>query len=313
MVADTLWVDTKRVYAPHKSSEPLNIMVEGQESIFLIKEGKREIPGTTTKLFLRDQNPWERLKEDEFIKSVENVIPNPPFKINIETSSHQKTRDENSFMEVVASSIKDFSWREHSNIRMFDIKLDNLSEGIIGSVTVAILESHGKPVPNLELKSRNVEIEGNIYTLERRIKISENSISESSKSITINDDGDINEDNSVYEFAKSKSKFSLHGIEIPSSLFPQSWQMKNNQVRISWPFPLLFVVDICGKRDLDLNSSRTEIIMSEKWIDFEEKLATIICTRLSELTEPEYWGQLKEIFKGNSKNKIFIKALDGIK
>lgn len=34
MVADTLIVDTKRVYAKHKSSDALNITVEGQESIF---------------------------------------------------------------------------------------------------------------------------------------------------------------------------------------------------------------------------------------------------------------------------------------
>lgn len=58
MVSDTLIVDTKRVYAPHKSIEALNVTVEGQESIFWIKEGKREIPGTTTKLILRKtQNP----------------------------------------------------------------------------------------------------------------------------------------------------------------------------------------------------------------------------------------------------------------
>jgi hypothetical protein len=313
MVADTLWVDTKRVYAPHKSSEALNVTVEGQESIFLIKEGEREMPGTTTKLFLRDQNPWERLKEDEFIKSVETIIPNPPFKINIETESQKKTKDENSFQEVVASSMKDFSWREHDNIRMFDIKLVNQNEGILGSATIAILESHGKPVSRLELNSRNVEIEGETYTLERSIRISENSISESSKSITINDDGDINEDDSTSEFAKSKSRLSLHGIEIPSSLFPQSWRRKNNQVKISWPFPLLLVVDVCGQRDLDLNSPRTEIIMSEKWADFEEKLATLICSSLSELVEPEYWENLKEIFKRNNKNEIFLKALEKIK
>ena len=53
MVADTLIVDTKRVYAQHKSSDALNITVEGQESIFWIREGKREMPGTTTKLILR--------------------------------------------------------------------------------------------------------------------------------------------------------------------------------------------------------------------------------------------------------------------
>jgi len=54
MVADTLEVDTKRVYAQHNSSEPLNIVVEGQESIFWIKAGKRELPGTTTRLHLRE-------------------------------------------------------------------------------------------------------------------------------------------------------------------------------------------------------------------------------------------------------------------
>lgn len=312
MVADTLWVDTKRVYAPHKSSDPLNITVEGQESIFLIKEGKREMPGTTTKLFLRDKNPWERLSEEEFVKSVETVIPNPPFKINIETSSHKKTRDENSFKEVIASSLKDFSWRKHDNIKMFDIDLNSLDDGIIGSATVAILESRGIPVTNIELNSRNVEIEGEIYTLERNIKIAQNSIKESSKSITINDDGDINEDSSSSEFAKSQSRISLHGIEIPSSLFPDFWNRKHNQVKIEWPFPLILVVDICGNRDLDLNSARTEIIMSEKWMDFEEKLASLICKKLSELVGAKYWKELKVILLQNNKNEIFKRAIEPI-
>lgn len=312
MVADTLFVDTKRVYAPHKSSDPLSITVEGQDSIFLIKEGEREVPGTTTKLFLRAQNPWERLKEEEFIKSVEAVIPNPPFKINIETLSHKKVRDESSFNEVVASSLKDFSWREHENIKMFDIKLDNPEEGIIGSAVVAILESRGNPVRRIQLNSREVEIEGEIYTLEREIQIEENSINESSKSITINDDGEINEDTSSSEFAKSKSRISLHGIEIPSTLFPSFWNQKNNQVSLEWPFPLILIVDICGLRDLDLNSSRTEIIMSEKWIEFEEKLAYLICTKLHNLVDEEYWGKLKAIILSKSKSESFLRALKSV-
>lgn len=312
MVADTLWVDTKRVYAPHKSSDPLNITVEGQESIFLIKEGTREVPGTTTKLFLRDKNPWDRLSEAEFVKSVETVIPNPPFKINIETSSHKKTRDENSFKEVVASSLKDFSWRKHDNIKMYDIELNSIDDGIIGSATVAILERYGTPVTKMDLNSRNVEIEGVIYTLERNIRITQNSIQESSKSITINDDGDISEDSSSSEFAKSQSRISLHGIEIPSSLFPSPWNRKHNQVKIGWPFPLILVVDICGNRDLDLNSARTEIIMSEKWIDFEERLASLICRKLSELVGAAYWEELKKILIQGTQNEIFKRAIDSI-
>ena len=47
MVADTLIVDTRRVYGPHDSSEAMNISIEGQESIFWIKPGQREVPGTS--------------------------------------------------------------------------------------------------------------------------------------------------------------------------------------------------------------------------------------------------------------------------
>ena len=74
---------------------------------------------------------------------------------------------------------------------------------------------------------------------------------------------------------------------------------------------MTLVVDICGNRDLDLNSPRTEIIISEKWFDFEEQLAFIICTELSNLVEPEYWTALIEIFK-KSDNENFIRALNRV-
>lgn len=313
MVADTLIVDTKRVYAQHKSSDSLNITVEGQESIFWIKEGKREMPGTTTKLILRKtRNPWETMSEEAFIKSVENVIPNPPFIINIKTISHSKIRDENSFKEVTAISLKDYSWNENENIKVFEIPLDKKDIGIIGSAMVAILESQEKPVKNIELNSRNIEIEGETYTLEKKMKISENSIDETSKSITINDEGNISEDSSERELAKSKSRLSLHGIEIPNNLFPRSWERKNNQVKVSWPFPLIIVVDICGNRDLDLNSPRTEIIMSEKWIDFEEELAFMICNGIANSVSTEYWLELKNIFIEQTKNETFFRGLQRV-
>jgi molecular chaperone HtpG len=312
MVADTLMVDTKRVYAQHKSSDALNITVEGQESIFWIRDGKRELPGTTTKLILRKaRNPWEKMTEDAFIKSVENVIPNPPFKINIHTTSHQKVRDENSFKEVTATSLKDYSWNVTENIKIFEIPLDRIEEGIIGSASIAILESHDKPVENLDLTSIDITVEGESYTLEKKLWVSTNSITQESNSITVNDDGGISKDSSTSDLAKSKSRLSLHGIEVPSSLFPEFWRRKDNQVKISFPFPLILVVDICGNRDLDLNSPRTEIIISEKWFDFEEHLAFVICSELSGLVTTEYWSALKDIFK-KSDNENFIRALNRV-
>ncbi len=314
MISDVLIVDTKRVYGPHKSSEPLNITVEGQESIFWIKSGKRETPGTTTRLILRkSHNPWERMTENEFIENVENVIPNPPFEISIETQSHKKKRDENSFKEITSFSLKDNSWQENENIKFIEIQIDRKDIGLIGSATVAILESHNKPVERLELNSRDVEVEGETYTLERELKIDVNSIKESSKSITISDDGDIRTDDSFSTLASSKSKISLHGIEIPSSLFPERWRMKNNQVKINWPFPLILVIDVCGKRDLDLNSPRTEIIISEKWTDFEEQLANIICEKIKASVEDEYWKILYEIFNNSKSSDSFKQALKELK
>lgn len=303
MISDVLIVDTKKVYGPHKSSDSYNITVEGQESIFWIKEGKRDKPGTTTKLILRkNKNPWEDMSEDKFIENVEAVIPNPPFNIRIETTSHKKTRNINSFKEITSYALKDYSWEENENIRFIEIKIDREDIGILGSATVAILESHDKPVKHLELNSRDIEVEGETFTLERELKISVNSIDESSKSITISDDGDIRTDNSTSILTKSKSRLSLHGIEVPASLFPQSWRMKNNQVKLSWPFPLILVVDICGERDLDLNSPRTEIIISEKWTDFEEQLAKVICQAIKDEVTSDYWFELVKIFESSSRS-----------
>ncbi|MEO9884073.1 MAG: ATP-binding protein [Balneola sp.] len=314
MISDVLIVDTKRIYSSHKSSDPLNITVEGQESIFWIKEGKREAPGTSTRLVLRkNHNPWDRMSESEFIKNVENVIPNPPFEINIQTNSHEKTRNENSFKELTSYSLKDYTWHKNENIKFIEIEIDKVGIGIVGSATVAILESHDKPVEKIELNSRDVEVEGEIYTLERELKIDVNSIEESSKSITISDDGDIRTDDSSSTLANSKSRLSLHGIEIPSSLFPESWRMKNNQVKINWPFPLILVVDICGERDLDLNSPRTEIIVSEKWTEFEEELAKIICNGIKNSVSEDYWNKLLEIFESLSCSENFKRAISSLK
>lgn len=313
MISDNLIVDTKRVYAPHRSSDPLNITIEGQESIFWIKDGKRETPGTTTKLIIRkSKNPWRNLTEEKFIINVENVIPNPPFEIKIETSSHSKRRDRNSFKEITTSSLQDYTWSDNENIRVFNLEINKEKIGIVGTASVAILESNKSPKEKIELNSKDVEVEGEIFTLEREINLSENVILEKSKSITIDDDGEIRESDNTRRYTQSKSKISLHGIEIPTTIFPESWNVKNNQVKVSWPFPLILVIDICGNRDLDLNSPRTEIIESQKWFDFEEDLAYIICKKIKSKVSNKYWGELKKIFRNRTKNQAFLRALEKI-
>ena len=132
------------------------------------------------------------------------------------------------------------------------------------------------------------------------------------RSITIDEDGSIDSSDSHNVLYKSTSRLSLHGIEVPSTLFPQAWNMQKNQVKLSWPMPLLLVVDICGSNDLDLNSPRTQIIMSDKWLRFEESLSFEIFSKIANSVTPTYWEGLKKVLTSNTKNEIFINSLNRV-
>jgi molecular chaperone HtpG len=84
--------------------------------------------------------------------------------------------------------------------------------------------------------------------------------------------------------------------ELPHQLFSSLWGRLEGKLSLNWPFPMLTVVDNCGKRDLDLNSPRTEIVMSEKWVYFEETLAFEICLKIADSVEPSILAGLKESF-----------------
>ncbi|MEQ1776986.1 MAG: ATP-binding protein [Nitrosomonas sp.] len=313
MVADTLVVDTRKAYGPHDSSDPINLTIEGQESIFWIRPGNRKIPGTTTKLLLRKtNNPWDRMDEDQFILSVENVVPNPPFKISIESKTHKKIRDQDSFKEVRASSLKDYSWDKHENIREFTIELNDPNKGFVGSAIVAVLESHGTPTEQIAITTKSITIDEETYDLEKNIQLCGEGISLSTTSITIDEDGNIKQSSSSSRLARSISRLSLHGIEVPSTLFPERWNMQRNQAKLDWPFPILLVIDICGLMDLDLNSSRTQIILSEKWLKFERALAYEICLGICQSVEASYWEALKVVLFNKSGNDVFKDSLNNV-
>lgn len=160
MVADSIVVDTRRLLGAHDSSDPLNVTIEGQDSIFWIRPGQRKKPGTSTKLFLRKKkNPWDHMSDEQFITAVENVVPNPPFCIVIESHSNKKVRDEKSFKEVKAGSLKNYSWDANDNVRLVEMEFSDPDLGFVGSGVVALLETHGVPVAQIEMNSKTVEID----------------------------------------------------------------------------------------------------------------------------------------------------------
>lgn len=313
MVSDVLNVETRRVYGAHSSSLPLNITVEGQDSLFVIKEGKRSVPGTTTTLHLRKEvHPWKQMTATKFLESVQSVISNPPFKINIRSESETLQIDQNSFKLADPASLKGGFWQLHENIREFELSFDDAENGIVGSAIIGVLEQNGSPVAGIDVTTKSVSINGAEFDLNKKIVLSGAEIRGKSTTISIDDNNEIQSSNFDSILAQSRSRISLHGIDVPSTLFPRSWERHPNQAALDWPMPCLIVLDICGASDLDLNSARTQILLSDKWIALERNIAKLVLVGIKKQVSEDYWGKLRSIISHASQQSAMSSLLEAL-
>lgn len=125
------------------------------------------------------------------------------------------------------------------------------------------------PAEEIEILSKDVEIDGEIYTLSSNIKYKTNCITETSTSISVDEDGEIDTNTSWSERFKSKSSLSIHGIEVPYNLFPD-YSNRMSKAVLKIPFPFSFRLDIGVNSDLNLNSARDQIIYDEKWLTLKK-------------------------------------------
>ncbi|MFD2671866.1 HD domain-containing protein [Marinicrinis sediminis] len=307
MVSDTLKVDTRRLYDLHDSSEPIQVVVEGHESIFWIQTGERKQPGTTTEVVLHQNNPWKHMSEQKFFEFVSQTIPNPPFSIVIKYKNKSKQHTSDSFLNTNSQFYKDFNWNSYNYVNKFELDICDTEFGMDGKVIIGLLEKNKMPVDRIEVSSKEVSISGIMesFTLSTSITVNTNSISKSTDSIEIDDQENVNTSSGSSKIIESKSLLSLHGIEIPMDLFPSSWSSRNQLTRLDWPFPAYLVVDINGNRDIDLNSARTEVTYNEKWVEFAEDLSFVVCRELSKKVSVKYWERLKEIWNVHCKDEKF--------
>ena len=308
MVSDSLEVETKKIYGPNDSSDPINMVVEGQESVFWIKKGSRSTVGTCSKLILRDRHPWEHLNAKNFIKAVRTVIPNPPFKVKIQALEESAVFD--TFQTLSVEDLKDNTWEKNNNIKTVSIDISSEEVGLVGKAVVGILEDFdGLPTKQVEFPTKEVMIDGKKFELATKLEIDDNKINQSSTTIGFDRVGEIVPSSSVQWFAQSKTQVSLNGIEVAFDLVPRAWAAKKNQVILSLPFPLVLIIDVCGHRDLDLNTARTEILKGEKWDSFEEELSFQLCSGIKAKVDIGYWEHLLKKTLANSPNHNFNRGL----
>jgi hypothetical protein len=295
MISDNLEVDTRRVKGSHTYAEPLNLRIEGQDSIFYITKSVKTEPGTLTKLTLRkNQNPWGGYNDSQFIEYVENLIPKPPFSIVIRRNHTIKNINQDNFLSKNLDVLKDHSWNNLDNIKVFEFEFDE--NGLKGKARIGILEKGGNPVYEVYSEAKSVDIQGSIFPLNRKIYVSQGFLTQEASIITVDDSGRIHTSNSTSHLLKSKCKMSFHGIEVPHNLTVEPWALKPNMANIQWPIQFLMLLDISGTYDLDLNSSRSEVLNTEKWNKVEEDLAYIFAKNIKIRVDDNNWVNLKKIY-----------------
>ena len=301
MVCDSMEVTTRRIKERFESDEALHISIEGYESLFVISDSDKKEPGTDTILTLRPVHPWDKMGEDEFIRCIKTIVPNPAVQIDIETDKSCESYSSEYFDELDLELLLDYSWNNTKNIRTIDIDLTNNEYGFKGKGCIGILIKDGLPVEEIEILSRDVEIDGEVYTLSSNVRYESNSIKDVSTSISVDGSGNIDTNTSWSERFKSKSALSIHGIEVPYNLFP-NYSNRMSKAILKIPFPFSFRLDIGENGDLNLNSARDQIIYDEKWLRFEENLYSIICTQPKEILSLSDWKLLNEIIQKNNKD-----------
>lgn len=298
MVCDSMEVKTRRIRERFECDDALHISIEGYESLFIISDSDKKEPGTDTILTLRPVHPWNKMNEDEFVQCIKTIVPNPAIQIEIETDKGSELYASDYFDSLDLEPLLDYSWENTKNIRKIDIDLTCEEYGFKGKGCMGILIKNGLPVDEIEILSKDVEIDDEIYTLSSNIQYKTNCIIETSTSISVDENGEIGTNKSWSERFKSKSSLSIHGIEVPYNLFYDYFNSMSKAI-LKIPFPFSFRLDIGVNGDLNLNSARDQIIYDEKWLIFEENLYRIICMRLKNILGSSDWIRLNKIIQKN--------------
>lgn len=116
---------------------------------------------------------------------------------------------------------------------------------------------------------------------------------------------------SYRDVAKSSSMLSIHGIDLPCSLFP-NYTNYNQKAVLKLPFSIRFRLDIGSNNDLNLNSARTQIIYDDVWLKFERQFIETVCVKWKSKVDKGEWEKIKKIFLRESKNDVFSELLSSM-
>lgn len=312
MVCDNMEVETKKVLGPYQTDEAIKISIEGYDSLFVITTGSRREPGTRTVLKLREVHPWQRMTNSQFVACVKKLVPLPPFEIAIHCDEIKTICSPDDFEELVFPLEDEYSWSKEDNIKIVSFDLNDEIRGFRGKAQIAyIVNQYGQILKGLDISKKEVVVEGERFTLSSSISYAINCIHKSSSSLEVDEDGQVNAHESFREICKSSSYLSIHGIDVPCSIF-RNYTNYGQKAVLEFPFPIRFRLDIGSTYDLNLNSARTQIIYDELWMSFERQFTETVLGKIKGNVPLSIWNNMKTIYSRNTKNQVFLEIINSL-
>lgn len=295
MVCNEMQVETRRVIDKYKYDNPISLKIEGYDSLFVIRDGNKEELGTDTTLKLRKNHPWEKMNKEQFVDCVQSTIKNPPFPIyiNYKDADSYKYEKNDKQQESDLQKIKKL-WTVAPNIKRVDFKIMVPEYGFRGVASIAYIVQDNKPAKEIQAHSHTVVIDGEEYSLSSSYTYDDFGIFKSSDSLELTDENMVRITSNTSTTMPSYAEVSLKGISIPCNFF-SDFSNSRQEAIINFPLPTLLVLDIYDKTELNLNTSRTNVLYDKKWILFEKRIVLTLCKKLRMKLKRQEWKCLQRI------------------
>lgn len=281
MVADEAEIETRRLTGPYQTSDPLNLRIENLHGIFWVKKGKRDAPGTTVRLRLKENHPFIPKQEDKpdqhpLLKETKSIARHLEIPVKVVFGEKEFTVEDPGFV-VGGESIG--LARSHKCIDIVPLELDDPA-GLKGKINCVFLKEDGAFTDVVELGYEGAVINGEYMKFYTNLRLATNAIEEVSNSW---DGYDIAEGFSV-KFA-SQGRLSIKGIGVEDNLFLDANQhfhkeREKGTGKLWWPFPVEYDLDLSGAWEINLTASRDKIVYDAAWEAFKLKFAEAVASAL---------------------------------
>jgi len=223
MISKKLVVQSLRKVEKYNIKEPIDLLIEGHEGLFIVKRGTKQEPGTTTQIFLNVFNPWKDLSDTSVVNYIKKIIPHPPFIISIKTDNvHDKVLCDN-IRTLNPIRDKNFTWQKNNNIKWIYFYFDDNKLGFQGNAIIGIIEDQGKPLKEVNLSKKDVQINDREYRLSSSIKYYNNEIKLNADSVHLDSTYNIKTKLIKSTLAQSYANVAYKGIEVPTNIFENSY------------------------------------------------------------------------------------------